>query len=287
MCAHEKELEAQDRFDFSLEVSLVLPCYQASSYVNRSLSEAVDLLTSLSSSWEILAVEDGSPDGGATLEVLESASRKDPRIRVLRQERNQGKGAAVRRGFLESRGQYCLFTDADMPYRLEDVGSVILFLREGRCSVVIGDRCLPTSVYHQEIPRIRKILSRVCSCMVGFLVGGFQDTQCGLKGCRGIVAKELASRMTIDRFAFDVEMLYLALSNRLDVRRIPVILRHNEPSTIAIHRTAPSFLVEIFRIVLRRLRGKYRSPALLRYVSESFQEQRAVFKEISEKKRGR
>jgi hypothetical protein len=94
------------------------------------------------------------------------------------------------------------------------------------------------------------------------VTGGFFDTQCGLKGLRGDVADALFPILRVDRFAFDVELVYVALKHRLDIKRIPVRLVHNETSSVRLLRDATRGAVDVFRIKASQLGGRYDAPAL-------------------------
>jgi hypothetical protein len=94
------------------------------------------------------------------------------------------------------------------------------------------------------------------------VTGGFFDTQCGLKGIRGDVADALCRSLHIDRFAFDVELIYVALKHGLDIKRIPVRLEQNETSSVRLFQDSLQGIADVLRIKARQLRGAYRVPAL-------------------------
>lgn len=257
-------------------VSLILPCYKVSAYIARSIEESSHFLSSVASSWEIVAVDDGSPD--ATWETLEAIQANAPCVRILRHPQNRGKGGALKTGLLASRGKYCIFTDADIPYRLDDMSAMFLLLKDGAAPMVVGDRGLPGSEYHAKISLMRAFLSKMCSLIVGnLIVGGYYDTQCGLKGFQGVVGREIASRMRIDGFACDVEMIYIALKNRIDIGRIPVVLRRNELSSISALKTGVAFLTELASILRNRFCGRYRSDILSDFSAQECQRQLSDF----------
>jgi hypothetical protein len=109
----------------------------------------------------------------------------------------------------------------------------------------------------------RRAASALFTQFVGRIVtGGFFDTQCGLKGVRGDVADALFPILRVNRFAFDVELVYVALKHRLDIKRIPVQLLHNETSSVRLLRDAVRGGSDVLGIKANQLRGRYDSPAL-------------------------
>jgi hypothetical protein len=126
----------------------------------------------------------------------------------------------------------------------------------------VGDRTLPGSSYESVAPT-RALLSEIASFTFRTLItGGFYDTQCGFKAFRGDVAREVFRLATIDGFAIDVEVLYLLLKYRLDIKRIPVRLERNSTSTVRPVRDAGRAARDIVRMRLNWRRGRYVSEVL-------------------------
>jgi dolichyl-phosphate beta-glucosyltransferase len=217
-------------------------------------------------SWEVILVDDGTGD------LRSSASCCDPRVRVLELPRNQGKGAAVRAGMLAAFGKVRVFTDVDLPYDLNLLPIIVDFIAVKGFHVVVGDRTLPSSRYALDLSVTRQLASAIFSTLVGRLVtGGFFDTQCGLKAFRDDVARAIFPRARVNRFAFDVELIYVALKHRLDIKRVPVRLRNNDTSSVRLVRDSLQMLLDVFRIKFYQMRGQYRSAALDEIVTADFQ----------------
>jgi dolichyl-phosphate beta-glucosyltransferase len=203
---------------------------------------------------EVIVVDDGSRDGGETQKVAESLG-----CRYLENRENQGKGAAVRRGMLAATGRYRLYTDIDIPYELSNIDAMLWYLDFKEFHFVAGDRTLDESSYYVHVPWLRRAASYVYSTVVGRLVaGGWFDTQCGLKGFRDHVAEDLFSVGRINRFAFDVELFYIALKRNYDIKRLPVQLRCNETSTVNVLRDGAAMVRDLGAIRLNQLFGRYR-----------------------------
>jgi len=253
------------------DLSVILPCYRSAALARKSVSKLETALEDSGLEFEVIVVDDGGNDFGP------DEWRGQPRVRLLSHHRNRGKGAAVRTGMLTATGQVRVFTDVDLPFGTDLLPVMNAYLRDGGFHVAIGDRTLPGSAYHEATSLARRAASALFTQYVGRIVtGGFFDTQCGLKGVRGDVADALFPILRIDRFAFDVELVYVALKHRLDIKRIPVQLLHNETSSVRLLRDAVRGGSDVLGIKANQLRGRYDSPALDAIVRRDFEAARAA-----------
>jgi dolichyl-phosphate beta-glucosyltransferase len=244
------------------DLSIILPSHKDARLALRSAGQAAAFFNGGRLSWELLIVDDGGGDFGAEDPFA------DPRIKLIRMQNNQGKGAAVRRGMLAARGRVRIYSDADLPYGLQMFPLIAEYILERGFHVVIGDRTLPGSSYALDVGWRRRVASSAFSKLVGTLVtGGFFDTQCGLKGFRGDVSDALFKVARVDRFAFDAELIYLSLLHRLDIKRIPVQLKKNEASSVRLMRDSRQMLFDTLGIKRNQLKGIYESKALREIVS--------------------
>ncbi len=238
-------------------VSFVVPCYNSSRIIGNTLERLQRLSTTipyLAKSIEIIVVDDGSTDDTARL-----VSTSFPDTVLLRHPVNKGKGAAVRQGMLNAKGQYRFFMDADQPYDLEILPVMLRYLHEKEFHVVIGARDAHASRGLEKRSVMRKISSSLFTALISrIVVTGIRDTQCGLKGFRADVAEYLFSESRTNRFAFDVEILYLAYKNNLDVKRIPVHLVSEDASSVSILQDGTRMLFDVFLLPLRYHTGRYR-----------------------------
>jgi len=248
-----------------VDLSIVLPCYRGAEIARQSIAVLIDYLPRTSLSWEVIVVDDGGGDFDARLWV------DDASVQLLCLPRNCGKGAAVRAGMLAAQGRARIFTDVDLPYDLELFPVIAEYLLNRGFHVVVGDRTLPGSSYALEVDWKRRIASGIFSTFVGTMVtGGFFDTQCGLKGFRGDIADQIFAIARLDRFAFDVELLYLALSFRTDIKRVPVRLRNNETSSVRLLRDSSQMFADVMRIKYHQLRRSYRRAELAKILADDF-----------------
>jgi dolichyl-phosphate beta-glucosyltransferase len=250
-------------------ISVILPSFNSAEAVKRSVDEISRFFGSDNQAWEVIVVDDGAAD------LTPGDLPRDHRVRLLSLPRNRGKGAAVREGMLAASGLVRVYTDADLPFGPSPFGLMVHYILARGFHVVIGDRTLRGSIYGARTSWMRRIASGVFSQFVGKLVtGGFFDTQCGLKGVRGDVAEAIFRSARIDRFAFDVELIYLALIARLDIKRIPVRLVNNNSSSIRLIRDSTRMLLDVFRMKYYRVRGTYQSDELDSIVAADLEQAR-------------
>jgi dolichyl-phosphate beta-glucosyltransferase len=237
-----------------MTLSIILPSYKSADTLRSQLPGFLSWLNGTGITFEVIVVDDGSADNGAT----ENAAAEHG-CAFIRIERNQGKGAAVRAGMLAAKGDFRIFTDVDIPFEFDAVERFLHYLRDKEFDVAIGDRRLPESRYFSRITGARKVGSAVFTFFVGrFVTTGLFDTQCGMKGFSARVAADLFSRTRLNGFAFDVELLYIALKRNYDIKRLPVVFRSNhEESRASLMKHGPGMLVDLFRIKWNHMCGRY------------------------------
>ena len=239
-----------------VDISIVIPAYDEQVRIGLTLVRTLDYLRVRHPRAEVIVVDDGSRD--STVQIVRGIAASDPRVRVLEQPRNLGKGAAVRRGVLDARGALILFMDADLATPIEELDTLQMWAAEGY-DVVIGSRALPDSDIRAHQPAAREMMGRVFNVLVRTaLLGGIKDTQCGFKLFRRAAGRELFSRQQLDGFAFDVEVLLLARDLGYRVREVPVVWYHAPNSKVSPISDAKKMLTDIVKLRLARLAGKMR-----------------------------
>ncbi|HVT01808.1 MAG TPA: glycosyltransferase [Thermoanaerobaculia bacterium] len=227
--------------------SVVVPAYNENSIIGESLGVIAGYLQETGLTYELLVVDDGSTDN--TVEMVEAFRNTNPNVRLIRMGKNQGKGAAVRRGVQEARGEVISFTDADLPYRVQNLGDVIALVQSGVTDIAIGARDLKTSESDPSYPWIRKFMGRSFSLIVqALLVPRIPDTQCGLKAFSGSAAKLLFAESKINSFGFDFEILFLANKYGFRVERVPVTMSHRHESKVRLIRDSAKMLHDVIRV---------------------------------------
>jgi dolichyl-phosphate beta-glucosyltransferase len=237
------------------ELSIIIPAYNEQELIRSTLETLVEFLAPRHPQFEVLVVDDGSLD--ETVHVVRQYALSQPRVRILDQPANQGKGRAIQRGVMESRGKYILFTDADLPYELEAVDAILAALRSGS-DLAIGSRHLDESEI-QDVPPLRYFAGQVFSILVGLLMfPGIPDTQCGFKGFRAAAARQIFKRLTIREFGFDVESIYIARKLKYSILPVPVhMIGFRYDSRVRVLRDSGRMFMDLFAIRWNDLRGKY------------------------------
>lgn len=238
-------------------LSMVVPAYDSAAYIGTTVTRIVDAFGELGIAGEIIVVDDASTDD--TIGAVPNL----PGVRSIRLARNSGKGAALRAGMRVAQGEVRGFTDADLPYGTVPLALALHCIRDRGFHAAIGDRTLPGSSY-EGVGSVRTVVSELASFAFRTLVtGGIYDTQCGFKLFRGDVAAALFKISRIDRFAVDVELIYLLLKHRLDIKRIPVRLEGNASTSVHVVRDSTRAFADIIRMRADWAMGRYRSPELV------------------------
>lgn len=204
--------------------SVVVPAYNEERRLPPTLQRIAAHLKQVPGPTEIIVVDDGSRDATAsTIDQISALIPPNVQLRLLRHERNLGKGAAVRDGCLAARGQYVLFTDADLATPIEEASKLYAALDEGY-DVAIGCRLHPTGEDQRDSqPLYRRALGHLYHFLVGLLVlRGIPDTQCGFKAFTLQAAHILFRAQHLNSIVFDTEVLFLAQRHRFRVAQIPV-----------------------------------------------------------------
>ena len=236
-------------------LSLVLPAYREADRITPTLErirhELGPLVGDRREELEVVVVDDGSDDG--TAEAAEAAGAD----RVVRMERNSGKGAAVRAGVRAATGSTIAFTDADLAYGPAQVAELLVLVEAGY-DMVVGSRRHTDTRTLVKAGRLREAGGRLVNLAThALLLGQYRDTQCGLKAFRADVARDLFNASTLDGFAFDVELFHLAERWRLSLAEVPVEVEHSERSTVRVVRDGARLVTDLNRIRQRSRRGGY------------------------------
>ncbi len=232
-------------------LSVVIPAFNEESRISHTLSQVVDYLTAQDYTWEIVVADDGSRD--ATAGLVDQVIMDHPNIQILRLP-HRGKGWAVKNGMLAARGEYRLLCDADLSVPIAQVERLLPPLGPGS-DIVLGSREAPGAARIGE-PARRHLMGRLFNLLVSRLaVPGLADTQCGFKCFRGAAAEDLYPRQTMDGFAFDVELLYLARKRGLTFAEVGVDWYYRSQSKVRPVRDSFAMTLDLLKI-----RWRHRHP---------------------------
>lgn len=246
-----------------MRLSIVIPAYNAEQVIEVGLERVASYVSGIDA--ELVLVDDGSTDG--TRAKALALQPRYPFLKVLGYSGNRGKGYAVRQGVLASRGDYVLYTDADLVYPIEAADAFIGALKSG-ADVAIGARSHARSLFalhprHFSYIYQRYLVGRAHIAIVNAWLGlKVTDTQCGFKLFRGPVAHDIFSRTQLDGFAFDVEVLYLARFLGYQIVELPVYFLYlGEQSSVELLHDSLSVLRSLAQIRWNDRRGVYNQPS--------------------------
>lgn len=234
-------------------LSLIIPAYNEGARLPKTLPQIVDFLQDQNFSFEVLVVDNNSSDD--TLSISEEFAAEFPFIKVLR-EPNQGKGAAVVTGMKAALGEYIFMADADLSMPISEVMKFLPPALEDY-DVAIASREVAGAVRYNE-PAYRHLMGRVFNLIVKIIaVPGYQDTQCGFKSFRRSVVLDILDVQTIDGWAFDVELLFIARSRGYKIVEVPIDWYYRANSRINPVKDAYEMVREVIRIRLNGWKGSY------------------------------
>ncbi len=227
-------------------ISIIIPTYNEEDRIGISLQKLTDFLKNFHKEVEVIVVDDASTDN-----TLEDARKFDGEIKnfkILRLQKNLGKGWAVQQGFLASKGNLVLFTDADFSTPIEEIYKLIKKIDEGY-DIAIGSRALDRSmVKHRQNP-IREYMGRAFNILVQLLtVRGIADTQCGFKIFNRAKTEDIFKNQRILDFGFDVELLYLAEKKGLKIAEVPVLWYNDPRSSVNPIKDSALMFIDLIKI---------------------------------------
>ena len=151
-----------------------------------------------------------------------------------------------------------IFTDSDLPYGTDPIFKIYDCIKNQAFEIAVGDRSHPESTLALPTPLVRKLASRIFCVISNFVFGiSIKDTQCGLKGFRGSVAKKIFPIIKDNRFGGDLELLYLANKYKIKIASVPVHLTSIGKSSVNVFTDGFGILFRTLSTILLWTIGKY------------------------------
>lgn len=233
-------------------LSVVIPSYNEEKRLPATVQAMTNYFRKQNIKYELLIVDDGSRDNTAGV-----IDKSNPHCRVIRYEKNRGKGYAVRRGLSEAKGEWILISDADMSTPIEEYDRL-----KKHCAdydFIIGSRALVDSQVQKAQKWYRQNMGRSFNILVKIILyRDFNDTQCGFKLIRNTLAKRCIKHLQIDGFAYDVELIQAAKEQEATIGEFPVIWINDEGSKVHIIRDSVKMFLQLLKIWNYRRQGKYK-----------------------------
>ena len=233
-------------------LSIIIPAHNEENRLPDTLEQVFDFLKKQPFISEVIVVENDSTD--KTLEIAQRFAKQHNHLRVIQSGR--GKGAAVKRGMLEAKGEYRFMCDADLSMPVEEV---IKFIPPAldNFDIVIASREAKGAVRYDE-PLYRHLGGRVINFLIQlFILPGLNDTQCGFKCFSAKVADDIFKLQTLPGWSFDIELLYIARRHQYAIQEIPIDWVHHRETKVSVVRDAIRMIQDIFRIRANARRGMY------------------------------
>ena len=239
-------------------ISIIIPAFDEQERLGDTIRKVLAYIKKEKLSAELIIVDDGS--GDKTAETGEAACVEYPDIKtkVIRYEKNRGKGYAVKTGLLAAAGDIASFSDADLSTPIEELSKLVKPIQDGKYDLTFGSRALDRSLIGAHQPWRREQGGRVMNLIIKTMSGlPFLDTQCGFKAFNMKKFRPLLEMMTVDRFGFDVEFLFVADYNNLRLKEIPVRWNNVEGSKVSVFRDTRRMFTELNQIRRNAKRGIY------------------------------
>jgi len=233
-----------------MEISIVIPAFNEAGKIGRDVEAASTFLRENGFGGEVIIVDDGSSDDTAG-EARRTGVAPPIRKIVLRQETNSGKGAAIRRGILESRGAVVLYADSGTCVPYVNALPVIKRISAGELDIGLASRRLKGTVIRRDQPLRRRVISRLfhrAAVLVAGLPRWITDSQCGFKVYQGKAARELFAGLSTPGFLFELEIILKALRRGYRLKEFPVEWTCDLDSRLKPGSQAGQVLKELFRV---------------------------------------
>jgi glycosyltransferase involved in cell wall biosynthesis len=236
-------------------LSIVIPAYNEGARIESALERVTACVTERGWDAEILVVDDGSKDDTAA--IVERWMQRYPRLHLVKNQGNRGKGYSVRNGLLQAAGEVVMFTDADLSAPMEEAERLLAAIADG-ADVAIGSRWLDRTRQTIHQPLYRQFFGRCFNWITRSVMGlPFRDTQCGFKAFRRDAAQTIFRLQTIERWGFDPEILFIARKLKYVIREVPVTWGHDERSRISYLKDGMKMLEDMATIRMNSIVGRY------------------------------
>jgi dolichyl-phosphate beta-glucosyltransferase len=240
-------------------LSVIIPAYNEAKRLPLTLIDVERHLSRAEYSSEIIVVNDGSSD--QTAEIVKRLQNLIPNLRLINNEKNHGKGWAVRQGMIAAKGNLRLFMDADNSVSVDQFNKMIPYFRDGY-EIVIGSRDVPGAKLMPPQPFYKRFIGNIGNLIIQALIlRGIWDTQCGFKCFTEEAALQIFRVARVNRWGFDVEVLALAKEFGFKIKEIPVIWADNGHSKVGLVGYWQA-LFDVLRVRFLLWRKKYGEPTI-------------------------
>ena len=230
-----------------MDISIVIPCYNEGNKLINNIHKIVTYMNTLNVSYEIIGVNDGSTDN--TKNLMDNTDI--PNVKFQSYSENKGKGYAVMTGINNALGDIIIFMDADLSTDISAIKTVLDNKDKG--DIIIGSRRHPDTNLIKKQGPLRKFIGNCCIIFTRLITGlKVKDTQCGFKALKKDIAKKIVKKQQIERWAFDVEYLYIAHLNGYKIYEIPITWENDEDSKVSPIKSSINFFNDLIKLRARK-----------------------------------
>jgi len=239
------------------KISVVTPCFNEGKNVRKNIKRVNDYLEQRFDNYELIAVNDGSRDN--TAEELFALAREID-LKVIDNKKNQGKGGAVRDGMKAAREEsdIAMFLDSDLGIPIKELEKFVAEIKNGH-DIVIASRFVPGLQVVQPVQLHRKLMEKMFRLIRMAITNNWnvKDTQCGFKVFRRTAAAKIFPKITVNRFAFDAEVIFIANKHGYKIKEMPIRLQNPPSRSLRLLRDPANMILDLLKIRMNDWKGKY------------------------------
>lgn len=239
-----------------MKLSVIIPAYNEEKNIEKTVRSIFDYLKNKNIEHEMIVVTDGSID--RTAAIARSLKNEVPTLELIEFEKNRGKGFAVKTGMLKAKGDFRLFTDADNATTIDHMEKMVPYLGQGYSVVVASIAVSGHKVAAGSEPLWRRLFGKMGNIFIQIMaVPGIHDTQRGFKIFTAEAAEKIFSKLTIERWGFDIEALALARKFSYKIKEVPIDWKNAPESHVGL-KAYFQVLAETVKIRWNLWTGKYK-----------------------------
>ncbi|MEM2131067.1 MAG: glycosyltransferase family 2 protein [Candidatus Woesearchaeota archaeon] len=232
-----------------LNLSVIIPAYNEEKRLEKTLIKIKNYFKNKKIKYEIIVIDDGSLDMTSEIALKHNSV-------LIKNKKNYGKGYSIKKGFFKAKYNYILFTDSDLSTPIEEFDKFLPFINY--YDIIIGSRRAKNSKVVQKQNIFRIIAGNIFPIIVSIIMHlGIKDTQCGFKLFNKKKCYKIFKKLTINRFSFDVELIYLAKKYNLKIKEIGINWFNDSHSKVKFFKDSFIMLKDIIKIKLNDILGKY------------------------------
>lgn len=236
------------------KLSVVIPAYNEAERFKKTLPKIIKFFTSQKFTTEIIVADDGSTDNTAA--VVQNHSKKTKSLKLVKLDKNLGKGGALRSGIAASKGDWVLFMDADLSTPMHELNN--FWKHTKKFKIIIGSRKMVGANVTKHQSFLRENLGKVFTFLTNTLATkGLSDVTCGFKLFEGKAARKLFKKGVLNDWSFDAEILFLAQKYNYKIKESPVSWENDPRTKVNMLEDGVNALIGLLRIRLNDIAGKY------------------------------